>query len=98
MNMDGMSGMMGWMMGGGAVVGILVVVLLVVGIAAGALQISRPDHLIQLSSRSLGLLLLFAANSVAALCDNGNLNHPTFDDPGNMFSRTDLYAILMPLG
>ncbi len=28
MNMDGMSGMMGWMMGGGAVVGILVVVLL----------------------------------------------------------------------
>ncbi len=31
MNMEGM----GWMMGGGAVVGILVVVLLVVGIADG---------------------------------------------------------------
>ncbi len=31
MNMEGM----GWMMGGGAVVGILVVVLLVVGIAVG---------------------------------------------------------------
>ncbi|MGH6609873.1 MAG: hypothetical protein ACRECQ_06435 [Burkholderiaceae bacterium] len=31
MNMDGM----GWMMGGGAVIGILVVVLLIVGIAVG---------------------------------------------------------------
>lgn len=31
MNMDGM----GWMMGGGAVIGILIVVLLIVGIAAG---------------------------------------------------------------
>ena len=31
MNMEGM----GWMMGGGAVVGILVVVLLVVGVAVG---------------------------------------------------------------
>lgn len=31
MNMEGM----GWMMGGGAVIGILIVVLLIVGIAAG---------------------------------------------------------------
>ncbi len=31
MNMDGM----GWMMGGGAVIGILIIVLLVVAIAAG---------------------------------------------------------------